>query len=133
MSRQADPNQGNMSVHVLGAVREHLDALQHQVTELKGSVEQARRETSQQVTAHGEQVKEALNRQSESASEAGQAADQSQNQWQAMKTQAAARMRDLHGRVERRRGEIRADIADDDANDAAASAVDALDYAQFTV
>ena len=96
-------------------------------------MEQARRETSQKITARIEQVKQALTRHSDSASAAGQAVGQSQKQWQAMKTQAAARMRDLHDRLERKRGEIRADVADDDASAAEAAAVDALDYAQFTV
>jgi hypothetical protein len=123
-----------MSVREPEEVREHIDSLQHQVNELKESVEQARRETSQQVTARVEQVKAALSRQAESASgDAGQAAGQSQNQWQAMKADLAAKMRDLHDRIERKRGEVKADVADDDAMYAEGAAVDALDYASWTV
>jgi chromosome segregation ATPase len=123
-----------MSVREPEAVREHIDSLQHQVNELKESVEQARRETSQQVTARVEQVKAALSRQAESASDdAGQGAGQSQNQWQAMKADLAAKMRDLHDRIERKRGEVKADVADDDAMYAEGAAVDALDYASWTV
>jgi chromosome segregation ATPase len=123
-----------MSVREPEAVREHIDSLQHQVNELKESVEQARRETSQQVTARVEQVKAALSRQAESASDdAGQAAGQTQNQWQAMKADLAAKMRDLHDRIERKKGEVKADVADDDAMVAEGAAVDALDYASWTV
>ena len=80
-----------MSVRESEAVRDHIDALQQAVNGLKESVEQASRETSQKITARVEQVNEALNRQSDSASDAGQAEDHSQNQWQAMKAQARRR------------------------------------------
>jgi hypothetical protein len=40
-------------------------------------------------------------------------------------------MRDLHDRIERKRAEVSADIAD--ATDAENAAVDALDYAAWTV
>ena len=96
-------------------------------------MEQASRETSQKITARVEQVNQSLNRQSDSAIDAGQAEDHSQNQWQAMKAQAAAKMRDLHDRAERKRGEIKADVADDDAKSAEGAAVDTLDCASWTV
>jgi molybdenum cofactor biosynthesis enzyme len=47
-----------------------------------------------------------------------------------MKADLAAKMRDLHDRIE---GEVSADIADDDATGAEDAAVDALDYAALTV
>ncbi|MGN6680156.1 MAG: hypothetical protein ACTHKL_20535 [Streptosporangiaceae bacterium] len=46
--------------------------------------------------------------------DAVQAADQSQNPWQAMRADLAAKMRDLHDRIERKQ-EAKADVADDDA------------------
>jgi chromosome segregation ATPase len=122
-----------MSVREPQAVRQHIDALQHQINELKESAEQASRESSQQVTGRAERVRAALSRQTEPASDARQAADQSQNQWQAMKTDLAVKMRDLHDRIDRTRGEVRADVADDDAAAAEDAAVDALDYAAWTV
>jgi hypothetical protein len=89
-------------------VCQHIEALQHQVRELKASAEQARREASQQLTARVEQVQAALSCQTDSASDdAGQAADQSQNQWQAMKADLAAKMRDLHDRIEPKEGEAK--------------------------
>ena len=41
------------------AIREHTDALQQQVKELKESDEQSRRETSQKITARVQRVQEA--------------------------------------------------------------------------
>jgi DNA-binding protein H-NS len=65
-----------MSTRESEEVRDHIEALQRQVTELKESVEQARQETSEKITARVDQVKEALNRQSDAAADAEQAADQ---------------------------------------------------------
>jgi hypothetical protein len=50
-----------------------------------------------------------------------------------MKAQAAAKTRDLHDHLERKRGEVRADVADDDAISAEGAAVDALDFAAWAV
>ena len=122
-----------MSTRESEEVRDHIEALQRQVTELKESVEQARQESSEKITARVEQVKEALNRQSDSASNAGQAADQPPSQWQAMKAEAAAKTRDLHDHLERKRGEVRADVADDDAITAEGAAMDTLDFAAWAV
>ena len=94
-----------MSVREPQAVRQHIDALQRQVNELKESVEQASRETSQQITARVEQLRAAQSLQADPASDAGQAADQSRNQWQEMKADLAAKMGDLHDRIERTKGE----------------------------
>lgn len=107
--------------------------MQHQVKELRESAEQASRESSQQVTARAEQARAVLSRQTDPVSGAAQAADQSQNQWQGMKTDLAAKMRDLHDRIGRTKAEVSADIADDDAAEAEGAAVDALDYAAWTV
>jgi chromosome segregation ATPase len=122
-----------MSTHESQEVRDHIDALQRQVTELKQSVEQARQETSEKITARVEQVKESLNQQSDSASGSGQGDGRPQSQWQTMKAQAAAKTRDLHDHLERKRGEVRADVADDDAISAEGAAVDALDFAAWAV
>ncbi|MGN6680995.1 MAG: hypothetical protein ACTHKL_24800, partial [Streptosporangiaceae bacterium] len=105
------------------AVRDHIEALQQQVIALRQSVEQARQESSQKITARVKQARESLNRQSGSDSDVSQ----SQNPWQAIKSQAAAKMRDLHDHIDRTKGEVRADIADDDASFAEAAAVDTLD------
>jgi hypothetical protein len=125
---------GHMSVRESEEVRDQIDALQQQVNELKTTVDQAYRETTQQVIARVEQVKADLSRQADSASnDAGKARDQSQSQWKVMKADFTAKMRDLHNRIERKRGAVSADAADDDAIFAEGAAVDALDYATWTV
>jgi hypothetical protein len=50
-----------------------------------------------------------------------------------MKADVATKMRDLHSRIERKRGQARADAADDDAVFAEGATVEALDYATWTV
>jgi len=42
-------------------------------------------------------------------------------------------MCDLHDRAERKRGEVRADVADDDAKSAEGAAVNTLAYGSWTV
>lgn len=120
-----------MSVRESEAVREHIDALHQQVDELQRSVKQARREPSQQVAARVEQAEAAMSHQA--GDRAPQPAGQSQSQWQAMKADMAAKVRDLHDRLEHKRGEINADVAADDALAAEDGAVDALDFATWTV
>jgi hypothetical protein len=61
----------------------------------------------------------------------GQAAGRAQSQWQSMKADAAAKTRDLQGRIGRKRDELDAKMAEDDADAAEDDAVDALDYAQW--
>ena len=90
-----------MSVHETDRVREYVDTLQKQVTELKELMELARKETSEQVRARIQQVQADLAAHQDPASEkAGQAADRAQNPWQSIRANAAAGARDLQDRVE---------------------------------
>jgi len=84
-----------MRVREPESVHEHIDALQQQVSELKKSVDQTRRETTQQLTARLEQVRALRSHIEAATDDAVQAADQSQNPWQAMRADLAAKMRDL--------------------------------------
>ena len=123
-----------MSTPLADQLREYFDALQKQVTHLKDAADQAREETSAQVRARIEQAKADVAADQEPAREkAGQAAGRGQSQWQSMKADAAARMRDLHGRIGRKRDELDAKVAEDDAGAAGEEAVDALDYARWAV
>ena len=89
-----------MSTPLADQLREYFDALQKQVTHLKDAADQAREETSAQVRARIEQAKADVAADQEPAREkAGQAVGRGQSQWQSMKADAAARMRDLHGRI----------------------------------
>jgi hypothetical protein len=123
-----------MSVGESGRLREYFDALQKQVTHLKDAADQAREETSAQVRARIEQAKADVAADQEPAREgAGQAADRGHGQWESMKADAAAKMQGLHGRMGRKRDELDAKMAEDDAEGVEADAVDALDYARWAV
>jgi chromosome segregation ATPase len=123
-----------MSVRESGQLQEHLDALQKQVTHLKDSTDQAREESSAQVRARIEQAKADIAAHQESAQEtAGRAAERAQSQWQSMRADAAAKMRDLHDRIDRKRDELDVKAAVDDAEGAEEDAIDALDFAGWAV
>ena len=123
-----------MSTRLTDQLREYVDALQKQVTHLKDAADQAREETSAQVRARIEQAKADVAAYQESARDkTGQAAGRAQSQRQSMKVDAAAKMRDLHGRIGRKRDELDVKMAEDDAEAAEGDAVDALDYAQWAV
>ena len=67
-----------MSVRESDPLRQHLDALQQQVTHLKDAAEQAREENSEQVKARIQQAKADIAAHRESAGEkAGQPAERS--------------------------------------------------------
>jgi hypothetical protein len=57
---------------------------------------------------------------------AGQAAGRGHGQWRSVKADAAAKMRGLQGRMGRKRGELDAKVAEDDAEGAEGDALDAL-------
>ena len=121
-----------MSVREIDHLRKHVDALQAQVTELKISLAQARRESREQVRARIRQVKADIDAHQEPAREkAAQTAGRAQSQWQMMRADAAAKMRDLHDRIERKRDELDVKMAEDDAMGAEESAIDALGFARW--
>jgi len=121
-----------MSVRESGRLGEHVEALQQQVTELKEAADRAREETSEQVRARIEQVKADLAAHREPVGEkAGQAAGRPQSQWQSVKTDAQAKMRDLQDRIGRKRDELDVKAAGQDAEGAEDDAIDALDFAEW--
>jgi hypothetical protein len=123
-----------MSVAESDRLREYVDALQEQVTHLKDVADQAREEISAQVRARIEQAKADAAADQERAREgAGQGAGRGQSQWQSVKADAAAKMRGLHGRMGRKRDELDAKVAEDDAEGTGEDALDALDYARWAV
>jgi hypothetical protein len=123
-----------MSGNESDQLREYVDALQKQVTHLEDAADQAREETSAQVRARIEQAKADVAAHQEPARDkSGPGAGRTQSQWQSMRADAAARMRDLHGRIGRKRDELDVKMAEDDADAAEEDAVDALDYARWAV
>jgi hypothetical protein len=121
-----------MSVGESDRLREYVDALQEQVTHLKDAADQAREEISAQVRGRIEQAKADVAADQEPArDEAGQAVGRGHGQWRSMKADAAAKMQGLHGRMGRKRDELDAKMAEDDAEGAGEDAVDALGYARW--
>ena len=113
---------------------EQVDALQKRASDLKSSADQAQRETNEQVNARIKDAKaDIAARQSDVREKAGQAADRAQSQWQAMKADAAAKTQDLQNRIGRKRNERDIKKAEREAEDEAADAADALDYATWAI
>jgi peptidoglycan hydrolase CwlO-like protein len=116
------------------SLSEQVDDLQKQVTELKDSFDQATHETSAQVKARIDKLRaDIAARPSVSPEKAGQAAGHAQSQWQAMKADNAAKMRDLHDRIARKRDQHDVKKAENDAGDAEGDASFALDYASWVI
>jgi hypothetical protein len=113
---------------------EQVEALQKRASDLKSSADQAQRETNEQVKARIKNAKADIQaNQSDVRQKAGQAGDRTQSQWQAMKADAAAKTQDLQDRIGRKRDEHDIKKAERDAEDEAADAADALDYATWVI
>ena len=113
---------------------EQVEALQKRASDLKISADQAQQETNEQVKARIKNAKADIEaRQSDVRDKAGQAADRAQSQWQAMKADAAAKTQDLQDRIGRKRDEHDIKKAEREAQDEAADAADALDYATWSI
>jgi DNA repair exonuclease SbcCD ATPase subunit len=116
------------------SVSDQIDALQQRAAGLKSSADQARHETDAQVKARIDKTKtDIAARQDAAKAKAGQAADHAQNQWKALKADAAAKNQDLRDRVDRKRDEHDVQKAEREAEEAEQSAADALDYALWVV
>jgi len=124
-----------MSVSEPDRIREHLDALQKEVSELMDSADRAGQENSGQVKARAAQVKADVAARRKSASEkAGQAAaGRTQSQWESIKADAAAKLRDLQDRIDRKQDKLDVKVAEHQANTTEDNAVAALDFAWWAV
>jgi DNA-binding protein H-NS len=116
------------------SLSEQVDELQKQAAGLKDSFEQATHETSAQVKARIDKLQANIAaRHHADANQAGRAASQAHGQWQAMKADTAAKMRDLQDRVARQRDEHDVKTAERDAEDAEDTAAYTLDFASWAV
>jgi hypothetical protein len=122
------------SVQEHDQLREAIDALQREITELRNSADQASDEASEHIKTRIQQVKaDNAAHQKPAPGTSGQAARQADNQWQSIKADAAARMRQLHERAERRRDEHDVKTAVEVAEYAEVDAIDVLDFAWWSV
>ena len=123
-----------MSIRDSAALQEWIDAVQEQAAELRTTTDEAREETSQQVRARIGQAKADMAAQRDTARQkTGQAADQARRQWQSIRADAAAKMQDLHDRVDRKRDERNVKQAEHHAEVAEADAEEELGFARWAV
>lgn len=123
-----------MSLRDSQALREWIDALQEQATELRTTVDLARQGNSEQVRARIAQLRADIAADRGSAREkAGQSAGQVQSQWQSIRADAVARTQDMHDRINRKHDELDAKEAERHAEHAETDAEQALDFAWWAV
>jgi chromosome segregation ATPase len=115
------------------SLSEQVDDLQKRAGELKDSFDQATHETSAQVKARIEQAKADIAARHDAVSDKAGQASQAHSQWQAMKADTAAKMRDLQDRVARKRDQHDVKTAEHDAEAAEEDAAFALDFASWAV
>lgn len=109
---------------------EHVEALQQQVTELKEAADRAPRRPasrSGRASSRSRQISPPIG--SRPAKKRG--AGRPQSQWQSVKADAQAKMRDLQDRIGRKRDELDVKAAEQDAEGAEDDAIDALDFAEW--
>jgi peptidoglycan hydrolase CwlO-like protein len=141
VTSRPDQEGSKMSGFEDGTLHKQIDTLQKQVKDLKHSADHARKETSEQVEARITEVKADIGARSEAVRDkTAQAADRAESHWEAAKAEAAAKIRDLQGRIDRKRdqrdvkkAEEEAVAAELDANDAVAFASWAVDQAHLAV
>jgi hypothetical protein len=116
------------------SVSDQMDALQKRVADMKSSFEQAQHENNEKVKARLTQAKadiaagqNAVNEKTE------QAAGHAKSQWTAMKDDAAAKVKAMQDRADRRRDEHDIKVAQNNADAAEEDAADALDYASWAI
>ena len=115
-------------------ISDQIDALQKRAADLKSSFDQTRQETNEQVKTRLSQARTDIAARQEAVTDkADQAAGQARSQWQAMKADAAAKMRAVQDRIDRQRDEHDVKVAEQDAQAAEEDAADALDYAAWAV
>jgi hypothetical protein len=110
------------------------DDLQNRVAEAKGAATAA-------ATESREQLKQRIGKAQDDVEQAGEKAKQqasqttagAQSKWAQMKSDAAARRDDVKAKIDKRNREMDAKTAASEADWAETDAVDALDYAAWTV
>jgi hypothetical protein len=116
------------------SLSEQVDDLQKHAAELKDSFDQATHETSAQVKARIDQAKTDITAHHSAVPEkAGQAAGHKQSQWQAMKADTAAKMRDLQDHIANERDQHDLKTAEHDARNVEEDAAYVLDFAIWVI
>ena len=111
-----------------------VDELQQRVAATKATVQAAATESREQLRQRIDQAQQdAKDAQQRAQQRADQTADRARGKWAQMKADAAARRDDVKAKIDHRSRELDAKTAASEAGWAEADAVDALDYAAWTV
>ena len=110
------------------------DDLQKRVGEAKAAAQTAATESHDQLKQRIGQAQDDLDKAVEETKQQGsQVAGEARSKWAQMKADAAARREDVKAKIDQRSRELDAKTAATDAGWAEENAVDALDYAAWTV
>src|SRR6185437_11193149 len=109
-----------------------LDGLQQQVAQTKSMVRAATTESREQLRQRIDQAQVETDRPAAGTKQSPQGRD-AQNKWAKMRADASDKMGDVKARIDKRNREMDAGVAADDADWAEADAVEAIDYAAWTL
>jgi hypothetical protein len=109
-----------------------LDGLQQQIAETKSTVRAATTESREQLRQRIDQAQVETDRAARETQQSPQSRD-AQNKWAKMRADASDKMGEVKGRIDKRNREMDANVAADDAAWAEADAVEAIDYAAWTL
>jgi hypothetical protein len=113
---------------------ERLDTLQQRVAAAKAAVQDAGRESREQLRQRIDQAQADVDRATESARQrADQAGAGARSKWAQLRTDAATKVEDVKGKIDKRNRELDAKAAASEANWAENDAIDALDFADWAV
>jgi hypothetical protein len=109
-----------------------LDGLQRQVAQTKSTVQAATTESREQLRQRIDQAQVETNRAARGTKQSPQGRD-TQNKWAKMRADASDKMGEVKARIDKRNREMDANMAADEAEWAEADAVEAIDYAAWTL
>jgi hypothetical protein len=113
---------------------ERLDTLQQRVTAAKAAVQDAGRESREQLRQRIDQAQADVDRATDSARQrADQAGADARSKWAQMRADAATKAEDVKGKIDKRNRELDAKAAAKDADWAETDAAAALDFADWAV
>jgi hypothetical protein len=109
-----------------------LDGLQQQIVQTKSTVQAATTESREQIRQRIDQAKAETDRPAPGAKQSPQGRD-AQNKWAKMRADASDKMGEVKARIDKRNREMDAGMAANDADWAETDAVEAIDYAAWTL
>jgi hypothetical protein len=110
------------------------EGLEKRTSEALASVKSAAAESRDQLRERIDQAQVDLDLAGKEAKQkVGEAEERAQSKWAQMKADAAAKMDDVKARIDKRNTQLDAKMAADEADWAEADALDAIDYAQWTI